>query len=157
MRFELGKYLLDIDIERTKAFYAYAEKITDGCICQGCRNYAEWATSLSTEPKWTLARMGIFLEKAAEVYVNHPNDDGSLFYGGFYHLCGRIVQGNEPWRQMAENVKTFNEDAFVSLAENYQVAFTEEIALLEKNFPTPVIQMEIMANVPFILPEKCDY
>ena len=157
MLFELGDYILDIDVERTRAFYGQAKAITDGCNCQGCRNYAAWVETLSEEPKYILERMGVQLEKTPEVYVNCPNDDHTLFYGGFYHLCGRIVHGKEPWRQVAEDGRTFDEDAFISLAKNYMVAFTEDIALLEKGFPTPVIQMEIMANIPFVLPEKCDY
>ena len=50
MLFELGHYILDIDIERTRAFYDQAEIITDGCNCQGCRNYSQWAAMLSTDP-----------------------------------------------------------------------------------------------------------
>lgn len=150
MLFELEKYTLDIDVDRTRDFYIHADKITDGCNCQGCRNYEKWAASLSAEPKYILERMGVRLEKTTEVYVNCPNDDGSLFYGGFCHLCGKIVQG-------PKNMRTFEKDAFITLTENFQVAFTEDIALLENNFPLPVIQMEILANIPFVLLEKCDY
>lgn len=157
MLFEIGNYILDIDIERTRDFYNQAQSLTDGCNCQGCRNYAAWAATLSEEPKYILERMGVQLEKTPEVYVNCPNDDGSLFYGGFYHLCGKIIRGNNPWKEIAENVRIFNEDAFVSLADDFKVAFTEDVALLEKGFPNPVIQMEIVANIPFVLSEKCAY
>lgn len=153
--FELGNYILDIDVERTKSFYEYAETITDGCDCQGCRNYAAWAATLSEEPKYKLESMGIQLDKTPEVYANCSNGDGSLLYGGFYHLCGRIVRGKDPWRQVTENGKALDDDVFVSITDNYQVAFTEDISLLEKGFPTPVIQMEIIANIPFVLQEKC--
>ena len=157
MLFELGCYVLDIDVERTKAFYARAEMITAGCKCQGCRNYEQWATSLSSEPKCVLERMGVLLEKTPEMYVNGPNHDGTLFYGGFYHLCGTIVRGKDSLTDIEVNKNAFDEGAFVSLTKDFKVAFTDNIALLEKEFPTPVIQMEVLANIPFVLTEHCDY
>ena len=157
MLFEFGTYILDIDIERTRTFYDYAKAITDGCDCQGCRNYAQWAKKLSVEPKYVLESMGVLLEKSPEVYVNCPNEDGTLFYGGFYHLCGKIISGKNPWKVIGERSKALDEDTFVPLGESFQVSFTEDIALLEKDFPTPVIQMEISASIPFVLSEKCDY
>lgn len=157
MLFDFGNYVLDIDVEKTRDFYLHAHKITDGCNCQGCRNYEKWAASLSAEPKYTLEDMGILLEKSPEVYVNGPNGDGTLFYGGFYHLCGRIVRGKDPWEKTSENTKTFSEDAFIPLTDAFQIAFTENVVLLEKGFPSPVIQMELLANIPYVLTEKCDY
>lgn len=157
MLFELGCYMLDIDVEKTREFYLRAGNLTDGCDCQGCRNYAAWAASLSSEPKTTLERMGILLEKTPEVYVNCLNDDGTLFYGGFYHLCGRMLRGKEPWEETTAIMEICDADAFAALTDGYRVAFSEEIALLEKDFPTPVIQMELLANIPFVLPEACSY
>lgn len=50
MVFEIGKYTLDIDVDKTREFYIRAQKITEGCDCQGCRNYTKWAETLSVEP-----------------------------------------------------------------------------------------------------------
>ena len=157
MIFEFEKYTIDIDVEKTKEFYNRADKITDGCDCSGCRNYEKWATSTSIEIKHILKQLGVQMEKAAEVYVNCPNEDGSVFYGGFYHLCGRILQGGQVWNEISEKHKALNEMSFIELCDGYRVAFTEEIALLEKDFPTPVIQMEILANIPWVLSNQCDY
>ena len=157
MLFEIGTYVLDIDVQRTREFYLRARNLTDGCDCQGCRNYAAWAASLSGEPKTTLERMGIALEKTPEVYVNGPNGDGTLFYGGFYHLCGRILRGEEPWKATSAIMNICDADPFAGLTDGYRVAFSEKIALLEQDFPTPVVQMELLANIPFVLPEQCSY
>lgn len=43
------------------------------------------------------------------------------------------------------------------LSSNYQVAFTDEIALVGEGFPTPVIQMEILAKIPWVLQEERGY
>ena len=157
MLFEFGNYILDIDVDKTREFYIHAQNITADCDCQGCRNYVKWAEELSAEPKYTLENMGVLLEKTPEVYVNCSNEDGTLYYGGFYHVCGKIVRGKNPWMTITENSRTFDEGTFVSLADGFRVSFTEDIDLLEENFPTPAIQMEILANIPFVLSERCDY
>lgn len=143
MIFEFEKYMIDIDVEKTRDFYSRADKITDGCDCSGCRNYEKWATTSfsCTETRHILKQMGVQMEKPVEVYVNYQNEDGSVFYGGFYHLCGRILQGCEVWNEISEKHKTLNEMVFVELCDGYRVAFTEEIDLLEKNIPAPLIQI----------------
>lgn len=157
MVFEFGKYILDIDVEKTRAFYLGAARITDGCTCQGCRNYEKWASALSGELSAIFEGMGILPEKSPEVYVNCPNSDGTLFYGGFYHLCGTITQGSEPRKEISVNINAIDEDTFFPLTPDFRAAFTENVALLEKDFPAPVIQMEILATIPFVLAEKCAY
>jgi hypothetical protein len=110
MVFEIGKYTLDIDVDKTREFYIRAQKITEGCDCQGCRNYAKWAETLSVEPKYTLEQWGVF-----------------------------------------------NENSEIALVENFKIVFTNNVDLLEEGFPTPVIQMEISSDIPFLLEEECDY
>lgn len=39
----------------------------------------------------------------------------------------------------------------------FLVSFNNDISLLEKFFPTPVIQMDIEANIPWVLKEKNSY
>ena len=149
MIFTLGGYTLDIDVERTRGFYETAERITDGCGCQGCRNWAAWAGQLHGEPGTALEGFGIDLIKTPEVYVNGPNADGTLNYGGLYHLCGRLLAG--PDADWWEN------GALVSLADRFRVGFSEEICLLEEGFPAPVIQLELLADIPLVLPEENSY
>lgn len=157
MIFELGGYTLDIDVEHTRKFYKTAGRITDGCGCQGCRNYAAWAEQLTGEPKTTLEAMGIDLMKTPEVYVNCPTPDGALHYGGIYHLCGRILKGPEIWTEWENRSRSFREDAFFTLADRFRVGFSEDIYLLEEGFPGPVIQLELLAEIPLVLPEQCAY
>ena len=157
MIFEFGKYILDVDVEKTRDFYNRVEKITDGCDCAGCRNYEKWAISTDNKIKHVFYQMGAQIEKATEVYVNWVNKDESVFYGGFYHLCGKILQGCQVWDEINEKHCVLNEDVFLELGDNYRVAFTEDILLIEENFPMPVIQIEILANIPWVLSEECDY
>jgi len=149
--FEVGPYRIDIDVEKTRAFYERAAKITENCRCSGCRNYEAWAEKLSEEPKGVMEKMGVCSEKPAEIFVNDLNDDGSAFYGGFYHLCGRILAGRRSSWNASKQCWDISDLSFGELGKGYRAAFTEDIDLLEDGFPEPVIQMEILADIPWLL------
>ena len=43
--------------------------------------------------------LGADAKKPIEVYVNYTNKDGTLWYGGWYHLCGTLLsEGEELWQ-----------------------------------------------------------
>lgn len=151
MIFEFGSYRLDIDVEKTRAFYNRAAKVTDGCRCPGCRNYEAWSDSLLEEPKGVMEKMGVRLEKPAEAFVNGVNADGSVFYGGFYHLCGRILEGRRSSWNASTGCYEVSELHYAELGKGYRAAFTEDVHLPEDGFPEPVIQMEILADLPWLL------
>ena len=152
MIFEFGSYRIDVDVSATAAFYAQAEPI--GCDCPGCRNYEAWAGAWKNSP---LKALGIAPEKPAEVYVNCANSDGTLFYGGFYHLRGRILQSGLKRTQISKKLQRIEACSFAELAPGFEVMFTEEVHLPEPGFPAPIIQMEISASLPWLLAEACEY
>lgn len=151
MIFEFGSYRIDVDVEKTRAFYERAAAITEGCKCSGCRNYEAWAKSLSEEPKGIMEKMGVRPEKPAEAFVNGENADGSMFYGGWYHLCGQILEGGRSSWNASKGCYEIDKLCFAELGRGFRAAFTENIALLEEGFPEPVIQMEILADIPWLL------
>ena len=61
-------------------------------------------------------------------------EGGSLFYRGFYCLCEKVIQGQEPWKEVTEELRTCDEEAFVALTEDFRVAFTEDAFLVGKVF-----------------------
>ncbi len=154
MLFQLGDYQLDIDIERTRAFYQAAEVITDGCVCDGCSNYLLAADGFPQSVKEFFTMLGIDIRKAAEIITWCSEDGGkSLFYGGFYHICGRIVNHVDCWEENGAR-----NDTMYPIAAGYAVGFTESVSLLEKDFPIPALQMEIsFRNVPWLLETKNPY
>lgn len=159
MQFSFGDIFLEVDVEKTKAFYQKAEKITEGCQCSGCRNYEQAASVFPDEVKLFFRNLGIAPDKAAEVYVNCPEDDGkTVYYGGFYHLCGTVQEGVSPW-QTAGNTENalisyWNSEHTYLIVEGYHVGFFNGGSLIEENFPEPVIQMEIEFHVPWVLDEE---
>lgn len=161
MKIYFGQYYLEIDIHKTKAFYKKLENISEGCNCPGCRNFEKAVEVLPDEIKNFFNSIGIDMKKPAEVYVNTVNADGLLLYGGFFHLCGRILNGESAWVKNDGNenaiVSYWEHSKTYSVSKNFFVSFQEECSLIEDGFPTPVLQMEIEANIPWILEETNIY
>ena len=158
MQFRFANYLLEIDADKTRNFYQSAERITEGCTCPGCRNFEKAVDSFPEEVKHFFKEIGIAPEKAAEVFANCPEDNGrKIFYGGFYHICGKVLNGDSPWIPEGENAYHWASGNTYQIAEGYKVGFENGGALIEDNFPEPVMQMEIEFHVPWVLEEDNDY
>lgn len=142
MIFEFNYHKVEIDVEKTKAFYENAEYITSHCQCSGCRNFEKAANLISEKATSIFNDMGIDMQKACEVYGITENNNNTLYYGGFYHLCGKLIS---------------SEQSNNRIDDNFEFIFTDEIDLLEDNFPEPVIQLEFYATVPWLLEEKMSY
>ena len=159
MRLEFGHFVIDADPERTQACYQTDPGI--GCECSGCRNFERAAGAFPEELQEFFRVLGIDPAKPAEVYVNCTQEDGRLWYGGFYHLCGTLVQGEGGWHTVSKDANTktsaWDRESCWAVDEHFHVAFTEDIALLEPSFPEPALQLEIDASLPWLLEEENDY
>jgi hypothetical protein len=71
----------------------------------------------------------------------HRNDDGTHYYGGFYHCVGRI--GHEP-----------GEARLVRITPTMGIWFTAHVALVPKDFPQPILQLEFTGNIPWVLEDE---
>ena len=142
MVFVLGPYRVDVDVENTQAFYARASAVAENCTCAGCRNYQSAVSFLPHQIRQFFDALGVKLEKACEVYVVCKNPDGTLQYGGFYHIRATLLAGG---------------DQAFAVADSFQVSFHEDCALLDPDFPFPALQMEIFADIPWVLSERNEY
>lgn len=157
MILSFNQYIVDIDVDKTRIFYQTAENIRDGCDCSGCRNFEKALPHLQQEVNLVFDKMGIDIKKPREVYVNCLNPDGTLFYAGFYHICGKLISGSSPWKEIDEMSKSLDENALFKINKDFKIAFQEQVDLLEENFPLPVIQLEFFANIPWVLNEENTY
>lgn len=154
MIFECGSYKIDVDVDRTKQFYETASRVSEGCSCSGCRNYEKAVQKFPTVITDFFAGLGIDMRCVCEVYVNYANPDGSLFYGGFYHLCGTLLSGKSAWVPTSSTSSYWKDDRTFPVTDNFHISFQQECDLLEKDFPLPALQLELSANIPWVLPEE---
>ena len=144
MIFEFGHQKVDIDVEKTRQFYASAGGMD--CNCVNCTNFVKAVDILPESFKSVFSQLGIDMKKTPECYLNTMNQDGTLCYGGLYHVCGSIIDG-------AVSAEEINHHGFpyFSVSPDLKICFINEIALLEAGFPEPVVQLEFVANIPCVL------
>ena len=99
----------------------------------------------------------IDMKKAREVYVNCTNADGSVLYGGFYHICGKIISGKSTWVPANPNHAYFDENKTLAITKEFRVFFEDRCSLLNDSFPLPAIQLEIISDIPWVLDEQNEY
>lgn len=159
MIFEFGEYKLDIDVDRTHRFYETYETVDDslGCNCAGCRNFRIVYSSIPDTVQGFFRQLGVDIGKPTELTAYNSSDGNLTFYDGFYHICGTILAGKDPWLQVGEGVYQLNEEYTLNLTNDFLVFFTEKCALVDPDFPTPVIQMEVRCNLPWGLDEPNPY
>ncbi|MBL4937850.1 hypothetical protein JK636_19260 [Clostridium sp. YIM B02515] len=160
MRITLGEYIFDISTDENEKYYKNERYVSEGCECDGCRNYELAVEQVSYEIREMFKRFSIDIKKPAEVYVNYSQNN-ILCYGGFYHLCGTIIKRESPWEIISETknsaVSHLNENRMIWLEKSFRIAFQEGCALLNENSPLPCIQMEIAAYLPWVLTKKNIY
>ena len=159
MIFNFERFQIDIDVEKTSAFYIDTDVVSAGCSCDGCRNYESAVDVLPDKVISFFNELGVDMKKACEVYVNCTNPDGTLFYGGFYHLCGVLVNGESAWISTGDipSISHWESDKAFYITESFSVSCHNGCDLLEDGFPLPALQLEISANIPWVLPGNNPY
>ena len=157
MIFEFGQYKLNIDVDKTRLFYERSRLVTAGCTCSGCHNYEQAVKNISSEVVEFFNDLGVDMRKVCEVYVNCRNSDDTLLYGGFYHLCGTLLTGKTAWVPTSASTSHWQESQAFQIAPSFLVSFQTECDLLENEFPMPSLQMEISANIPWVLSKQNPY
>lgn len=133
--FQIGQWLLEVDLEITKGFYEHFHFITEDCSCNYCKNYVIATNYFPQEIKEMFQSLGIDPRKEGEVMQYTENDDQTHLYGVFYHLVGRIIDGPS----------TFTE--FYGMV----IRFSEELELVPNQFPEPTIQLDLQLNIDWLL------
>ncbi len=72
-------------------------------------------------------------------------------YGGFYHICGTILDGKGGWVKKDDDYAYRDSNSTVRAYPNFEISFNKEYDLLEEDFPLPVIQLDFSANIPWVL------
>ena len=161
MIIRFGNYTIDVDVERTRAFYARGDVKTtsEQCTCAGCQNYDKAILKMPAAVTDFLESLGLDPRKPAEAFdvMGGLAEDGKVLYNGFYHLCGVRLQGEDAWVKTAKDMKHLDGDRMYAVDGDFKVSFEEEVCLLHEAFPTPVLQMEFDARLPVALADGYHY
>ena len=87
MIFQLGRYTIDVDVEKTKDFYASAVASNEICSCPCCQHFPNAIMSCSTIIVDFLNNLGIDPRKPGEVFGDKYN------CSGWYHIVGTLLNG----------------------------------------------------------------
>lgn len=151
-RKRIGDWIVEIDVERTRRFYEGYHRITEGCDCLYCKNYAEAAVRFPRPVLEFFQSLGIDPAKEGEISEYCENEDGTHLYGGFYHIVGRLVSGPDCWVKASEDLRHLDGN-MVEIC-GFTFGFTYGLSLLPDEFPEPAVQLEFQGNVPWVLHER---
>ena len=151
MLMELGIYELDIDPERTAAFYRDTGGID--CDCPGCRNYAEAVAHMPLPGLELLRKLGIDPAKPADISTNYAPTPDSIHYHVYYHVCGVSRAERSPWIRIGKKHYAFDESCRIHLAADCDLYVVDNMIMALEDLPRPAIQIEMTVVLPWMLPE----
>lgn len=155
MLLEIGPYRLDVDVEKTRAFYAGQDGT--GCDCAGCRNYQKAVPALAEPVQAFLMQFGIDPGKPAEMSAVHSPDGRETLYDGFFHICGTFLSSVDLWIQTEPKRFDLKPEYRINLDSVDCAYITKDCALVNQAFPRPVIQLNITFSLPWVLEEPNPY
>jgi len=148
---QIAGWLIEIDKDSTKAVYL-ERPLYIGCKCNICRNFSAAIPDIPDAVRLFFSEMGIDPAKPSEIYENGFKN-GHVQYGGFYHIVGNYISGDDIWQPVADEHEQQKETECFKIADGFEIGFTRQLALIPKDFPRPVLQMEIHFSLPWVLDE----
>ncbi len=148
MIFEFKRYTLDIDIEKTKAFYDSNLSVTtsEACSCTRCQCFPSAIMSSSNEVLNFLYSLGIDPRKPGEVFGFSDMGEYDNHYSGWYHIVGVILKGKVTGK-IYDDSNAFMPDEH----SDYRVWFEDDptkMGWIETGFPHPIVEMSFAAELP---------
>lgn len=150
MWYQVSRWLIDHDPDATRRCYA-ALAVGTGCDCNQCRNF-DAAAGQAFPPAFAAlaSSLGIDPAKPAELCHYYRDPSGLHVTGGWFHLVGSIVTGEDVMRRSG-TVGTFR---FEELVPGFEFGFSARLALVGAAFAgLPLVQLEFMTRVPWVLAE----
>ncbi|MCL2053574.1 MAG: hypothetical protein FWG90_03910 [Oscillospiraceae bacterium] len=139
---------IEFDREATREAFTKLP-VGSGCDCKTCRNFLKAVESFPKEVVDFFNELGVDLMKPSETYGSRGIQDINMQYGGWYHIVGKYLSGEDIW-QPAKEPKPVK---WLDITDDFAIGFTRNKALVPNGFPEPVLQMEINFSVPWVLEE----
>ncbi len=160
MLFHLADAIMDVDVERTRAFYARSDVPTtsQGCSCTGCQNFDKAILTVPATVTDFLHSLGIDPRKPVEAFsvTGEREADGTVWYNGWYHVCGKVIKSSNSVQVRVDDkgreIVTYDwEKAYTPNAEYpFEIMPVTEVDLLHSDFPAPAIQLEFDTHLPYV-------
>ena len=159
MRLDFKNFSVEIDAEATRRAYEGLPRTDEGCSCDGCQNFPlAIGEALGEEGRRLFGSMGVDPAKATEAYVNLARDEGTIFYGAWYHLFGRIERRVETVPDVT--APEWGKDVERDVGDNASILFSDKrFDPREDPFRVDanVVQMDLYADVPWVLGKPNPY
>ncbi|WP_042220662.1 hypothetical protein [Oceanobacillus manasiensis] len=140
-KIHLFKWLLEVDVGRTKEYYKQDQEL---CNCVDCKNYREACTQMDPQITQFFNELGIDPTKPDLLSEFGEEEDGLHLYMGHYYLAGRLVEGeyclDSDWT--SENTATLG---------NFTFGFAEGEPSEKDFLPMPGLWLEFESKIPWIL------
>ena len=153
MRLDFKNFSVEIDAEATRRAYEGLPRTDERCSCDGCQNFPlAIGKALSEEGRRLFASMVVDPAKATEAYVNCARDEGTIFYGAWYHLFGRIERRVETVPDVT--AAEWGRDVERDVGDNASILFSDKrFDPREDPFRVDanVVQMDLYADVPWVM------
>ncbi len=150
---EFARWKLDCDPEDTRG--AHARRLKGGpeeCGCLTCRNFALARPQLYPPEVLSLfEKLGIPSDREAEVYHITRLPSGLHLYGGFFHLVGALVAGDDVKKRAKSSIRTFELEP---VSDRFSLGFTRDVQLVPETFAgLALVQLEFTAESPWVIDE----
>lgn len=150
MQQTVSRWLIDHDSVMASGCYALLA-VGTGCDCQQCRNF-DAAVGRTFPPEFAVlaASLGIDLTKPAELCHWCREPSGLYLTGGWFHLVGSIVSGDDVmhWDGHSGSFQ------FEELVPGFEFGFSAGLTLVREAFSgLPLLQLEFQTRVPWVLAE----
>ncbi len=148
----IGRWIIDHQPEVTRECYK-ARPEESGCDCADCRNFMSQLDNAFPQEFLVIAKLlGLDIRKPAELC--HFGQDYTRLYltGGWFHVVGDILSGNDAYRQLTKDILAPD---FEILTPRCSFGFTNNCALIPKSFDNKhFIQIEFMTHVARTFPDS---
>ena len=125
------------------------------CECSPCRNFLALGKKAFPSAALDLfEKLGVDVQKPAEVYHSAREENGLHNYGGWFHFVGRIESGADALRQIGDTPCN-GVFELESLSENFQFGFSNCLGLVPKEFRgKATVQLEFITKVEWTIAES---
>ncbi len=151
------KWIFEVDVKRTKEVYAKIDLGSpESCICSGCKNFSINREEIyPNEFKSLLNELGIDYKKESEVVHYCKLENGSHFYGGWFHFKGKILSGVDSRQELNLNDNSLS---MISMTDDFKVAFSKDGALsfFDSDEFDELVQVDFSAHSEWIIDKNLE-